>query len=113
MKSFAIALPILLFMSIIGSNALPSSNSLLTKERRESYQACIRLRAKAPNFNLKCEKLIENIHSKEVEMEDANSNGVKILSTDVARTRKVNKIEEIKLRNLIKKLTNQNKLRKD
>ena len=113
MKSFAIALPILLFMSIIGSNALPSSNSLLNKERRESYQACIRLRAKAPNFNLKCENLIENIHSKEVEMEDANSNGVKILSTDVARTRKVNKIEEIKLRNLIKKLTNQNKLRKD
>ena len=112
MKSFAIALSILLIMFVIGSNALSSSsNTILIKERKESYQACIRLRSKAPNLNLHCENLLENIPMDEET--EKNSQRVKILSNDVALTRKVNKNEEIKLRNLIKKLTNENKTRRD
>ena len=115
MKSFPIALSILYIIFIIGSNALSSSNAILIKERMESYQACIRLRSKAPNLNLKCENLLENIpKSGETEKnEESNITGVKVLSIDAAVTRKVNKSEEIKLRNLIQKLSNENKLRKD
>ena len=115
MKSFAIALSILFIMFIIRSNALSSSNAILIKERKESYQACIRLRAKAPNLNLQCENLLENIISDEKTEKkgETNKTGVKILSKDAAFTRKVNKSEEIKLRNLIKKISNENKTRKD
>ena len=112
MKSFFFSFVILVLLFIIGCNAF-SSNILLTKERRESYQACIKLRNKARNLNLKCENLLEKAHSTEAENEITNNNGVKFLSINVASTRKVNKSEEIKLRNLIKKLTSENKLRKD
>ena len=57
--------------------------------------------------------MLEKAHSTEAENEITNNNGVKFLSINVASTRKVNKSEEIKLRNLIKKLTSENKLRKD
>ena len=116
MKSFAIALSILFIMFVIGSNALSSSsNAILIKERKESYQACIRLRTKAPNLNLQCENLLENIPTDEEteKNNDKNSQGVKFLSNDVSLTRKVNKKEEIKLRNLIKKLSNENRTRRD
>ena len=113
MKSFAFALLILFYIFIIGSNALSSSKTLLIKERRESYQACIRLRAKAPNLNLNCENLLENIHSEEERKEDSNNNGIKILPKNIVETRKVNKSEEIKLRNLIKELTNENLFKKN
>ena len=115
MKSFAIAFSIIFFIFVIGSNALPSSNTLLIKEKKESYQACIRIRKKAPNLNLKCENLLEDTLKKEENEKSLNSNitGVKILSTDAAVTRKVNKSEEIKLRNLIKKLSNENRIRRD
>ena len=112
MKSFFFSFVILVLLFIIGCNAF-SSNILLTKERRESYQACIKLRNKAPNLNLKCENLLEKTHSTEAEREVTNNTGVKFLSDSVVSTRKVNKSEEIKLRNLIKKLTSENKLRKD
>ena len=113
MKSFAFALSILFIMFIIGSNALSSSNSLKEKERKESFQACIRLKTKAPNLNLRCENLLEKIHTnEETPKNEENINiNVKYLSNDLAFTRKVNKSEEIKLRNLIKKLTNERKLR--
>ena len=114
MKSFAVALSILLIMFIIGSNALSSSNALLIKQRKESYQACVRLRNKAPNLNLQCENLLENLPTEKNEkIENPNTTGVKILSDDVTGTRKVNKSEEIKLRNLIKKLSSENKIRTD
>ena len=113
MKSFAIALSILYIIFIIGSNALSSSNAILIKERKESYQACVRLRTKAPNLNLQCEKLIENLPTTEETAKnvESNSSGIRMLSNDAAVTRKVNKSQEIKLRNLIKKLTIENKLR--
>ena len=114
MKSFVIALPILFILFIMVSNALSSSNPLLIKERNESYQACIRLRAKAPNLNLKCENILDIPESgKIIKKEGINNAEVKILSNEVTVTRKVNKSEEIKLRNLIKKLAYENRLRKD
>ena len=113
MKSFAIALSILYIIFIIGSNALSSSNAILIKERKESYQACVRLRSKAPNLNLQCENLIENLPITEETAKnvEARNPRIRMLSDDAAVTRKVNKSQEIKLRNLIKKLTNENKLR--
>ena len=112
MKSFAFALSILFIMFIIGSNALSSSNAILIKERKESYQACIRLRSKAPNLNLQCENLLDNLPTEEtVKNVESNNPRIKILSDEAAVTRKVNKSQEIKLRNLIKKLTNEKNLR--
>ena len=117
MKSFVIALSIIFLLFAIGSNALSSSNSISLKEKRESYMACIRLKIKAPNINLNCENLLENsTPMEETEKTDkfiSRTPGVKVLSNDEALTRKVNKSEEIKLRNLIKKLSSENKLRRD
>ena len=116
MKSLAIALSIVYLIFTIGSNELSSSNNIALKEKRESYMACIRLKIKAPNLNLNCENLLENFPFQETEnVNDSNlrTPGVKILSTDEAVTRKVNKSEELKLRNLIKKLSSENKLRRD
>ena len=113
MKPFANASSILYIIFIIGSNALSSSNIILIKERKESYQACVRLKSKAPNLNLQCKNLLQNLPTTEEMTKniESNTSGIKILSDDAAVTRKVNKIQEIKLRNLIKKLKNENKLR--
>ena len=59
MKWLFIALPIILLMFIISSNEL-SSNSFLNNEQSDSYKACIKLKRKAPYFNLKCEHLLNN-----------------------------------------------------
>ena len=114
MKSFAIALSVVYVMFIIGSNALSSTNSVVKNDIKESYQACIRLRNKAPFLNLKCENIMQNL-PKEVKAakNDKLSTNVKILSNDVTFTRKVNKSQESKLRRFIKNLSNENKLRKD
>ena len=110
MKSFAIALSIIFAVFIIGSNAFTSSNLLKRKEQEESYLACKNLKMKAPYLKLNC----ENLAPKKVEEEQQNNNsGVKILQTVDAGTRKVNKSEEIKLRNLINKLTFENIIRRD
>ena len=108
MKLFVIALSII-YIFIIGSNAYTSSNLLKQKEQQESYLACKSLKLKAPYLKLNCENLaprkIEEIYAKDTE--------VKILPNDITGTRKVNKSEEMKLRNLIKKLENENVIRKD
>ena len=113
MKSIVIALPILFLMFIIGSNALSFSSTVLNNEKRESYLACIRLRKKAPNLNLNCENLDENINSEEKYAKETYQSSIKFLSSKETETRKVNKSEEIKLRNLVKKLSVERKLRKD
>ncbi len=113
MKSIVIALPILFLMFIIGSNALSFSSTVLNNEKRESYLACIRLRKKAPNLNLNCENLDENINSEEKYAKETYQSSIKFLSSKETETRKVNKSEEIKLRKLIKKLSVERKLRKD
>ena len=114
MKWLFIALPILMLKFFIGSNELSSKNNIII-EKRESYDACIRLRNKAPYFNLKCERLLDKVPIIEtVNKKDRNNNnGVITLSTYELNTRKVSKGEENKLRNLIQKLSSKNKLRKD
>ena len=105
MKSIAIALSLIFIISIIGSNAFTSSNFLRLKEQQESYIACKSLKSKAPYLKLNCENLAPK---KVVKMEKAQLSNIKILQNHETETRKVNKSEEIKLRNLIRKLKNQN-----
>ena len=113
MKLIVIALQIILCMLIFGSNALSFTNTKLINERMESYEACIRLRNKAPSLKLNCENLKENIISEEVNIKKSYHAGIKLLSSIEAETRKVNKSQEIKLRNLINRLSNESRLRKD
>ena len=105
MKSIAIALSLIFIISIIGSNAFTSSNFLRLKEQQESYIACKSLKSKAPYLKLNCENLAPK---KVVKMENAQLSNIKILQNHETETRKVNKSEEIKLRNLIRNLKNQN-----
>ena len=109
MKWLIIALPTILLVILVGRSEL-SSNNNLNIERRESYEACIRLKNKAPYFNLKCERLLGKIPNI---INVGNINGLKTLSRYESTTRKVNKSEETKLRHFIQMLYNQNKLRKD
>ena len=114
MKSFVIALSIMLFF-IIGGNAMSSFQNNFIKEKRESYQACIRLRTNAPNLKLKCENLLEHFHSNHSRehIRSVAKNGIKFLQKDATGTRKVNKNEENKLRNFIKKIMSEKQLRRD
>ena len=113
MKWLFLILPTTLLIILIGSSKL-SSNNILNVEQRESYEACKRLKSKAPYFNLKCEHLLDNIPNiQHVNRKGSNNSGVKTLSIYESNTRKVNKREEIKLRDFIRKLTHQNELRKD
>ena len=81
-----------------------------TREEAEAYEACVRLKTKAPYINLRCEKLKEASRKNREKLIDQ---GIKLLSSNDASTRKVDKIQEIKLRNLLSKLTSENVLRKD
>ena len=115
MKFYAIAFSIFFFAFIIENIELSSSSEgNVYKDRRDSYKACIKLKTKAPYFNLKCENFLDFI---KVDIDNTNisiENGETIIKTlymDKTETRKVNKNEENKLRNLIKKLTHENKLK--
>ena len=110
MRNYVIAFIFLFIAYIISSNAMPNFLNNLTKEQSEAYEACNRLRIKAPYLNLKCEKLRET--SKKIG-EKSNMKGVKLLTRNDANTRKVNKSQEIKLRKLMLKLTSENVLKKD
>ena len=113
MKWLFIALPIILLMFIISSNEL-SSNSFLNNEQSDSYKACIKLKRKAPYFNLKCEHLLNNpLTPEKARKKETKNISFKTLSLAELSTRKVNKIEEIKLRKLMLSLSNENKLRED
>ena len=101
-------MPLILITFTIKSNALTSSNLLKLKEQHESYLACKSLKKKAPYLKLNCEKLAP----KKEQSEHIEEKGIKILKNE-ANIRKVNKIEEIKLKNLIKELTSENERRKD
>ena len=116
MKWLFFSFPLILLLLCIENNGL-SSNHTLNEEKRESYEACMRLKRKASYFNLKCEHLLDNIHftnSNNNVNKNININkGVKNLPRYESNTRKLNKMEEIKLRNLIAHLSTRNKLRKD
>jgi hypothetical protein len=105
MKWLFFALPIILLMLMIGSNELSSND----KEKKESYEACIKLKKKAPYFNLKCEHLLPLPKSINI----AGNKNIKTLYINESNIRKVSKIEENKLKKLMQKLSNEGKLRKD
>lgn len=111
-------LPILLLGIIflilgIENNNLAGTNNKLNKKKRESYEACLRLKIKAPNLNLNCDNLLDHSNSYQENDKKDEIDNTEIKTLIIGDTRKVNKSEEIKLRNLIKKLTDGNKLRKD
>ena len=81
-----------------------------TREQAEAYEQCNRLRIKAPYLNLKCEKLRQ---ASRKNGENSNIPGMKLLSSNDAHTRKVNKSQDIKLRKLFIKLASESVLRKD
>ena len=103
MRLLIIALPIIYIVFMIGSNALTSSNLLKLKEQEESYLACKNLKAKVPHLKLNCANLLPK----------KSESGVKILTNDETKTKKVNKIQEIKLRNLMRKLTYENEMKSE
>ena len=110
MKLLIIALPIIFIIFTIRSNALTSSNSFKLKEQEESYLACKNLKIKAPHLKLNC----ENLFPKKLEKNDQSELiGIKKLSKDETRTKKVNKSQEIKLRNLIRQLTYENEVKNE
>ena len=114
MKWLFIALPTIFIMFLIGSNEMSSINNL-DKEQRESFEACISLRRKAPYFNLNCERLLDRVPIVEtsINKNKIGNNDIKTLSIYDSETRKVDKNEEIKLRKLVERLFNTNKLRKN
>ena len=109
MRNFVIAFVFIFTIYIITSNAMPNFLYNWTKEEAEAYEACVRLKTKAPYINLRCEKLKETSRKNAVKL----IKGIKLLSSRDASTRKVDKIQEMKLRNLLTKLTFENILRKD
>ena len=111
MKIFTITISLLLFFFILGNVELSSSKGIIYNDRRDSYESCIKLRMKAPYFNLKCENLLENdVYEEKINEKSENSeNKIKTLYLGESGARKVNKSQEIKLRNLIQKLSNENK----
>ena len=110
MRNFVIAFLFIFMAYRITSNAMPNFLNNVTKEKNEAYEACNRLRKKAPYLNLKCEKLKESPKKSDENIKIA---GMKLLSSEDTNMKKVNKSQEIKLRNLIKKLQSENMLRKD
>ena len=108
MKSIVIALSLIFIVFTLGSNALTSSNLSRFKEQQESYLACKSLKSKAPYLKLNCENLAPKLQEKRDNPEYTN---IKILPTYETETRKVNKSEEMKLRNLIRKLRSESVLR--
>ena len=107
MKSIVIALSLIIIVFTLGSNALTSSNFLRLKEQQESYLACQSLKSKAPYLKLNCENLAPKLPEKS---HNPDVSSIKILPYET-ETRKVNKSEEMKLRNLMRKLRSENVLR--
>ena len=114
MKICAIVFSLLFFAFIIENIELSSFHDNINQDRKDSYEACIKLKAKAPYFNLKCDIFLDyqneerDIENKIFEKDEYK---IKILYMDKTETRKVNESEEIKLRNLIKKLSDENILK--
>ena len=96
-----------LYQIFIGKCELPSTETLKQKQR-ESYTACMNLKRKAPFINLNCQKILENYSVINSALNENNS--IKTLPKTDSETRKVNESEEIKLRNLLRKLYSENRL---
>ena len=115
MKFLLIILCLIFLIWGIDNNNLSSIRDNLKEERKESFEACKRIKNKAPNLNLKCEHLLDDNAKNEenIQKDKFENTEIKTLTTGETNTRKVNKSEEIKLRNLIQALSNGKKLRKD
>ena len=101
---------IFLIFGIENNNLSVSKNNL-----KESYEACRRLKEKAPLLNLKCEHILDNFKAnvENDKKHEINNNNIKTIFINKSHIRKVNKNEEKKLRNLIQNLSKGKKLRKD
>ena len=95
----------LLFMAIVIGCIELSSTNAFNKNRKESYDSCLRLRSKAPYFNLKCEILLDDIKDNRERSNGNIDTNIKALSLDKSTIRKVDKSQEIKLKNFIRKLS--------
>ena len=103
---FIIYLLSLIFVALsIEYNELNQSNILKKNEigQRASYEACLRLK-KNSNFNLKCESLLDK-NEKEQKNDNIINANIKTLSFGESETRQVNKLEEMKLRKFMNKLS--------
>ena len=97
----------ILYQIFIGKCDLPLSESL-KQQQKESFEACMAIKRKAPFINLNCHKILESMSNIKTALNEEN--GIKTLSKDDLETRKVNEREEIKLRKLLMKLYSENKL---
>ena len=97
----------LLFQNFIGKCDLPSSEAI-KKQKEESYKVCMDLKRKAPFVNLNCQKILESFPV--IKSALNGEEDIKTLPKYDSETRKVNESEEIKLRNLLRKLYSENKL---
>ena len=88
---------IIIFCSNFISRCDLPSNELLKQQKKESYQACMDLKRKAPFIKLNCQKLLENIPTINSAMNEED-NGIKTLSKTDSETRKVNEMQEKKLK---------------
>ena len=106
MKWYMHVFILILYHIFIGRCDLPF-DFVSKNQKEQSYKACTDLKRKAPFIKLNCEKILESVTNIE---SDNNENGIKTLSIQDSETRKVNQIQEIKLRHLIRKLYSENKL---
>ena len=106
MKWYMHVFILILYHIFIGRCDLPF-DFVSKNQKEQSYKACTDLKRKAPFIKLNCEKILESVTTIE---SDKNENGIKTLSRQDSETRKVNQIQEIKLRHLIRKLYSENKL---
>jgi len=103
----------LLFVVLVNFK-LSSSYTIIKGKSNDSYNAYIRLREKAPYFNLKWENIKEEVENdrKNIDLKnESNDNKIRFLSSDKTKTRKVNEKQENKLKIYLQKLTNENILR--
>ena len=107
MKWFIYIFTFILYQIFIGKCDLPSSEAL-KQQKHESYAACMELKRKAPFIKLNCQKILESFPMIKSAMNE--DSGIKTLSKSELETRKVKESEEIKLRNLLKKLYSENNL---
>ena len=107
MKWLIFILTFILYQNFISKCDLPSSETV-KQQMQESYTACMDLKRKAPFINLNCQKILESFPMIKSALNEEK--GIKTLSKSDSETRKVNESEEIKLRNLLRKLYSENKL---
>lgn len=120
MKLGIIELMSLIIFFFVRTNQFSSDSQQDFISLREKYEACIRIRTKSPNFNLKCETLLKSdVQEKNNEKtNDTNLDTqikiseIKSIKIDKNNLKKVNKKEEMKLRAMIDRLMKENNQKK-